>query len=91
MYIIGLGLDFSEFDLWWLLSRRKREKAPTGNVYVFNPENENSDVRESLRMMGYEVDTFGMNISDGNNDEKYAGFYRKSIDKITELVCINRN
>ena len=25
--ILGLGMDFSELDLWWLLNRKKRESA----------------------------------------------------------------
>lgn len=35
VYIIGFGLDFSEFDLWWLLNRKKREKAKHGATHFF--------------------------------------------------------
>lgn len=35
VYIVGFGLDFSEFDLWWLLNRKKREKAEHGATHFF--------------------------------------------------------
>ena len=37
VYILGFGMDFSEFDLWWLLNRKKREKADHGNVWFYTP------------------------------------------------------
>ena len=36
VFIIGQGLDFAEFDLWWLLSRRMRERGSVGKVYYFD-------------------------------------------------------
>ena len=35
VYILGFGFNYSEFDLWWLLNRKQREKADTGKVYFY--------------------------------------------------------
>lgn len=38
VHILGLGLDFSEIDLWWILDRRKRlimEGCPIKNHIIF--------------------------------------------------------
>lgn len=45
LYIVGLGMDFSEFDLWWILNRRKREKAKKGKIILF----ESFDMKESQK------------------------------------------
>lgn len=35
IYVVGFRFDFSEFDLWWLLNRRMRENAKTGNIFFY--------------------------------------------------------
>lgn len=35
VYILGFGMDYSEFDLWWLLGRRLRWKAKVGKSTAF--------------------------------------------------------
>lgn len=35
VYILGLGMDFNEFDLWWLLRRKQRERFSDGNTYFY--------------------------------------------------------
>ena len=93
VYTIGFGFDFSEYDLWWLLNRRQREKAIKGKMYVFNPKNsapekDNASVREALKMLGCHVETLDISISKDmktTNDE-YEYFYDRAIEKIDELV-----
>ena len=36
IYVLGFGFGFAEIDLWWLLSRKAREKSNTGKVYFYN-------------------------------------------------------
>ncbi len=36
LYILGFGFDFVEFDLWWLLSRRLREKHLLEKCFSMN-------------------------------------------------------
>lgn len=96
VYTIGFGFDFSEYDLWWLLNRRQREKAIKGKMYVFNPKNsapekDNASVREALKMLGCHVETLDISISDDKDDMKtindeYEYFYDRAIEKIDELV-----
>ena len=35
VYSLGFGFDTSEMDLWWLLCRKKRERADHGELYFF--------------------------------------------------------
>ena len=38
IYVLGFGFGLSEFDLWWLLNRKAREKANTGKIYFYEPK-----------------------------------------------------
>jgi len=71
LYIIGLGYDFSEFDLWWLLNRRIRENLNKTNipkVHFFEPlfrleedkKAEVSDVCNVLKEM--KVNIYDLNV-----------------------------
>jgi len=45
VFVVGLGLDFSEMDLWWLLEYRKgiADRCPyIGRVYYYEPVEEKS-------------------------------------------------
>lgn len=37
VYILGLGMDYAEFDLWWLLGRRLRERCDCGEIVFYEP------------------------------------------------------
>lgn len=49
VYMLGFGYDLSEFDLWWMLDRKSREKAQTGKIYFFRPSLPGFD--EKLELM----------------------------------------
>ena len=36
IYVIGFGFDLSEFDLWWLLKRKQRERYGDGRVFFYD-------------------------------------------------------
>lgn len=36
IHIVGLGLDFTEIDLWWLLLHKRRRKHQTGQVFYYH-------------------------------------------------------
>ena len=40
IYCIGFGYGLCEFDLWWLLNRKAREKFNTGKLYFYEPYDE---------------------------------------------------
>lgn len=35
IHIVGLGLDFTEIDLWWLLLHKRRRRHQTGKVFYY--------------------------------------------------------
>ena len=41
IYCLGFGYGLCEFDLWWLLNRKAREKFNTGKLYFYEPSDEN--------------------------------------------------
>ena len=91
LFIIGLGFDFSEFDLWWLINRRNREKSGFGNVYFFSPRSkffEFTPIENALRNMGVNIEHCGITLSgDKEEDNKiYKEFYIRAIKKIKEIV-----
>lgn len=45
VFVIGFSLSESEFDLWWLLNRKKQEKLPHGKTYFFDKDGENIKMR----------------------------------------------
>lgn len=49
VYIIGLGFQLCEIDLWWLLRRKHRERYADGKVYFYdNSTDENNTYRNLL-------------------------------------------
>lgn len=36
IHIVGLGMDFTEIDLWWLLLHKRRRLHQTGRVFFYN-------------------------------------------------------
>lgn len=36
IYVIGFGYEHCEFDLWWLLRRKQRERQGDGTVYFYD-------------------------------------------------------
>lgn len=78
VYVLGFGFDFSEFDLWWLLDRKKREKAEHGKLYYYVPSWEaNSPLfmekEELFRCYDAEV----IRVEHTKND--YKGYLEKTI------------
>lgn len=89
IYVLGYGADFSEFDFWWLLGRRLREKAQVGTINFYAPnENKekynNSAILYALILSGINVETMGHEITDQSKD--YNGFYKKAISDIKSKI-----
>lgn len=84
VYILGLGMDFSEFDLWWLLGRRLREKGGCGKCVFYEPEKDDTFYKHAaLRDSGVTVKTCGVKINAGG---KYEDFYRSAIADIKNYL-----
>ena len=84
VYVLGLELDFSEFDLWWMLGRRKREKAPTGKLVFYEYGAEcKKPKQDALFALGADVRHLGFNSEDkksySSDDRFYYEFYEAAI------------
>ena len=87
VYILGFGMDYSEFDLWWLLGRRLREKAKVGKIYYYSIKSAENRLKNlALRYTGVEVLEFGEPIlssdDEDNKNTKYQKFYTEVIEDI---------
>lgn len=89
VYVLGFGFDPSEMDLWWLLNRKKNEKADHGSIYFYEPRKgtEFNAKIELLRAMDVEVRDLGMTLSTDNvkRDQQYEEFYSAAISDIKEV------
>lgn len=102
VYILGFGFDFSEFDLWWLLNRKKRENATVGTVYFYeksNKEQENEHAEEKecaeKKKRAEKLELLKImkvqieNLGMYENDS-YESFYEKAIEDIKSKVKENK-
>lgn len=91
VYIVGLGFDFAEFDLWWMLGRRQRENAPTGNIVFYEYESESKMPKhEALRALGVDVRSMGFKSQEkssyADEDMFYQDFYQAAVKDIETEV-----
>ena len=89
VYVLGFGFDYSEIDLWWLLERKKKEKANHGRLYFYEPVSVDSEKCRLLKLFGAEVVNLGYDVADKSEKEKkniYSEFYPKAIDSIIKKV-----
>lgn len=86
VYVMGFGFDFSEFDLWWLLNRKKREKASHGKVYYYEPSYGNETKHMLLESYGAEIRCLGYR----QKTVDYLSFYRDAVADIRKQMEENR-
>ena len=82
VYILGLSLDFTEFDLWMLLNRRNRENAQVGKIYFYAPiKSENQDICAALNGLGVQCLNLGYEKENDKftNGKTYDDFYADAI------------
>lgn len=80
VYTLGFGFDTAEIDLWWLLCRKKRERASHGELYFFEPRRQVSEIKRGL-LEAYNVRCESLGTSEPDNDG-YRIFYEKAIGEI---------
>jgi hypothetical protein len=84
IYIIGLGLDFSEIDLWWVLNKRARFKLDNqtknlvNNKVTFFSTSDDKDHMETLKSLHIDIIEVKLNASTRNYGDAY--------DKILDLI-----
>ncbi len=85
VYMLGFGCDFSEWDIWWLLNRKKREKNVHGKTYYFSIKGERPERDKLLDVLGVEVVELDRFDSDEKN--KYKDAYLQAVEHIRGLTC----
>ena len=94
VYVLGFTFDVSEFDLWWLLNRKLREKAPHGKVYFFEPYCDGFCERiELLKLLDVKHVDCGIkkpDQSDPLKSEKYRRFYDDALIMIRRMINENK-
>ena len=84
IYIVGFEFHLSEFDLWWLMKRKQRERMGTGHIYFYEHPNPNSLIQKKMRTHGAELPDVGATIDD------YDDFYRKAFADIAGKIKANK-
>lgn len=77
VYILGFAMDFGEYDLWWLLNRKKREVSrPHGRTVFFVNELEDISWEKRRMFSAYGVEIFS------TDESNFGKHYELSIQHI---------
>ena len=95
VYILGFGSYFSEWDFWWLLNRKKRERAHHGKTVLYAPKLAQKTVNHALlsvygvevRDMGFDEDT----LSCAGKAYDRSGFFRTFYQSAIKDMQNDRN
>ena len=87
VYVLGLGFALCEYDLWWLLRRKQRERYGDGSVYFFtNDQKPEYAFRDRLlEAHGVQINPFGV-----DKQTDYNGFYNLAMDAISQQIRNNK-
>lgn len=84
LYIIGLGYETCDNDLWWLLRRKQREHYSDSHVYFYEFRDENSVKQKLLQAHGVIIPSIGKKKPE--NDEEYQEYYQLALDDIRKRI-----
>lgn len=94
VYCLGFGFSFAEFDLWWLLNRKKEEKESTGILYFYEPYDKSS--WSKIEMFNIMKKTNGeplvkvINLGMKKENIVWKNFYTNAIVDIEEKLSDKR-
>ena len=83
VYMIGLGMDLSEMDLWWLVNCKARNFGDR-EIHLWSAKlDDKKNFTKSALMNAY-----GIHIHTGDieKDEEYIDFYKKAFQEIREIL-----
>lgn len=87
LHIIGLGLDFSETDIWWILNKRKRliadrkEEELPNKIYFYMTDR---DSKKKLLLEYFGVEVIESTVTDNNYEDIYSNAIRTVIERSKE-------
>ena len=73
--IVGLGMDFSEFDLWWLVNAKKR-RFPDTHINFYKP-----DITYEQKLL---AQTYGVTVISEFYNNDFKGYYCTLIKKLNK-------
>ena len=94
IYCIGFGYGLCEFDLWWLLNRKAREKFNAGKLYFYEPHSveqwEKIDLLQLMKTTSgdklVEILDLGFDVS---KDVDWQKFYIDALEDVKHRISIN--
>lgn len=75
VYMVGFGLDFAEYDIWWLLVQKAA--LGRGKVFFYNPRENNEAKFSLIEVLNGEAICLGC-----NSPRDYKVFYNKVIEDV---------
>lgn len=90
VYIVGLGLDYSEIDLWWLLDRRQRMVRGDGvmkknKIVYFLIEDSKKLTQPQIAKVGL-LDRLGVQCHYISKSNGYMAAYQEIVDIIAKEI-----
>lgn len=89
LYVLGFGFADCEFDLWWLLRRKQREKYGDGRVYYYDHDPANPADILQLLLEAHGVEMIHNPFSDGLK-ESFGDFYAEALKDIRKRIECRR-
>ena len=71
VYSVGFGFDTSEFDIWWAVERKAREKARHGELHAYMVETDDRHTPQKALFEAMEVHLHQHVVSGGQYLEGY--------------------
>lgn len=80
LYIVGYGLDYSEFDIWWILEKRKiYELKTTNKIFLYSTKKNEYNKTAKILFRNENINLIECNKSNCND---YKELYRNIIDNL---------
>ncbi len=87
VYSLGFGFDTSEMDLWWLLCRKKRELAPHGDLWFFEPDRKSAETKHAL-LEAYHARCVSLGVAEPTGAD-YRDFYERAVEELSRRLGEN--
>lgn len=82
VWSVGFGLSVSEFDVWWAIERKAREKARHGRLHAFFDGAPDTQPAQRLLLEAMDAEAVYVPVKDGN----YEAHYEEIIKKIENSI-----
>jgi len=87
VHIVGLGLDFTEIDLWWLLLHKRRRRTQTGYTFYYHIRINGVETKRDVPRLSV-LRSLGMNVV-GIDASSYREGYERVLDEVSRNIEAN--